>query len=266
MILTEASLLRDLLDSRLAISFPNFRSQAESSDPLGLVYPYSRREDAEVVALLASSLAYGQRKVFVPLVSRILKEMGHSPYDFVMSSGYKSKFDWFKYRFNIPEDLWCLFHATRQVLNCFGSLESAFIIDAEHVGSIGLPLGSFVNSFRSVDFSSLGVSASGTPGFRYLLPDPSLGGACKRLNMFLRWMVRKDSVDLGLWSGLRLSDLIVPLDTHVHHVSKKLGLTDRNGSTWATASSITNSLKLLDPVDPLKYDFLLFSMGVGNEL
>lgn len=260
----KANLLRVMLDGRLASLSSEFHTQALNEDPIGLVYPFSRNEDIEIVALLASSLAYGQRKVFVPILAKILGEMGTSPYSFVMEEGYIGKFDWFKYRFNLSEDLQCFFHSLRSVISAYGSLESLFTL--AYTGSVQEALSSFVHSFRSVSFASLGLPQEGTTGFKYLLPDPALGGACKRLNMFLRWMFRRDNVDLGIWSGVKTSSLVIPLDTHVHRVSKSLGLTERNGSTWATASDITNSLSLLDPLDPLKYDFLLFSMGVWREI
>lgn len=259
----KANLLKSILDSRLASLSSSFRSQAEREDPIGLVYPYTRRDDAEVAALVASCLSYGQRKVFVPVAKKILEEMGSSPYSFVMEKGYLGEFDWFKYRFNLPADLQCLFYSLRSVLLAFGSLESLFTLTETDTKS---SLTSLVDSFRSVDFSVLGLPPKGTKGFQYLLPSPESGGACKRLNMFLRWMCRKDEVDLGIWSGVPLHSLIIPLDTHVHRVSKGLGLTTRNGSTWSTSLDITQSLSKLDPSDPLKYDFLLFSMGVWREL
>lgn len=259
----KANLLKTELDSRLASLSSLFRAQAEKEDPIGLVYPYIRRDDIEVVALLASCLSYGQRKVFVPLVKGLLNEMGASPYSFVMEQGYLGRFEWFKYRFNVADDLQCLFHSLRSVLLSFGSLESLFTLTGYDTKS---SLTSLVDSFRSVDFSVLGLPSHGTKGFQYLLPSPDSGGACKRLNMFLRWMCRKDEVDFGIWSGIPLHSLVIPLDTHVHRVSRGLGLTTKTGSTWSTSLDITQSLLTLDPVDPLKYDFLLFSMGVWREL
>jgi uncharacterized protein (TIGR02757 family) len=194
--------------------------------------------------------------------------MGSSPYDFVMTDGYKRDFDWFKYRFNAPSDLRCLLFAMKHVLEVYGSLESAFVMGflPETDSSVYGSLAAFVSLFRGMDFSACSLPMQGSPGFDYLLPDPHRGGACKRLNMFLRWMFRKDGVDLGLWTGVPLSKLIIPLDTHVHHVSLSLGLTTKSGSTWKCAEEITKSLSQLDPTDPLKYDFLLFSLGVWKEL
>jgi len=267
--LKESRRLRGILDARLDSLRPLFHAQAQVEDPIGLVYPYvSSPKDAEIVALLASSLAYGQRKVFVPVISRILEEIGQSPYDFVMSSAHIGRFSWFKYRFNSPDDLHCLFYSLRHVLEVYGSLESAFVMDfrEETDTTVFSSLRTFVSALSGLDFSVIGLPSEGTPGFRYLLPDPTRGGACKRLNMFLRWMFRKDEVDLGLWTGVPRTKLVVPLDVHVHRVSLALGLTKKNGSTWSTAADVTHSLLQLDPKDPLKYDFLLFSMGAWKEL
>lgn len=238
-------------------------------DPVGVVYPFSSSpKDAEVVALLASSLAYGQRKVFVPILSRLIGEMGASPYSFLMEDGYKSRFDWFKYRFNTADDLRCLLFAMKHTISVYGSLESAFVMGflPEEDSTVFGALSSFVSILRGLNFSPCGLPSEGSPGLAYLLPDPRSGGACKRLNMYLRWMLRRDEVDLGLWTGVPADRLIIPLDTHVQAVSLKLGLTQKKGSTWSNASDITSSLRQLDPKDPLKYDFLLFSLGVGKEL
>jgi uncharacterized protein (TIGR02757 family) len=261
--------LREYLDGRLAKLKPTFRAHAEREDPIGLVYPYADRpRDVEVAALLASSLAYGQRKVFVPVVSRLLSEMGPSPYEFVMNDGYMRRFDWFKYRFNSEDDIRCLFYAMKHVITIYGSLESALVVEADSgsPSTVFSSLTSFVALLRGMDFSPCGTPPEGSSGLAYLLPDPHRGGACKRLNMLLRWMFRMDEVDLGLWTGISPDRLIIPLDTHVQSVSLKLGLTTKSGSTWRCAEDITHSLRQLDPTDPLKYDFLLFSLGAWKEL
>lgn len=266
---SQARRLREFLDGRLAHFKPSFRGHAEREDPIGLVYPYlGSPRDAEVAALISSSLAYGQRKVFVPIVARLLSEMGPSPYEFVMDDGYLRRFDWFKYRFNTADDLQCLLFALKHVLNVYGSLESALVLgfDPDVDSTVYSSLAAFVALLRGLDFSHCGMPTEGSRGFSYLLPDPHLGGACKRLNMMLRWMLRKDEVDLGLWTGIYLDRLIIPLDTHVQSVSLKLGLTTKTGSTWRCAEDITHSLRQLDPRDPLKYDFLLFSLGAWKEL
>lgn len=265
----EVGRLREFLDGRLAQLTGSFRGHAEREDPIGLVYPYADSpRDAEVAALLASSLSYGQRKVFVPVVARLLKEMGSSPYSFVMDDGYLRRFDWFKYRFNTPDDIQCLLYAVQHALTVYGSLESALVLgfDRDVDFTVYSPLAAFVSVLRGLDFSPCGMPVEGSPGLGYLIPDPHLGGACKRLNMLLRWMFRKDAVDLGLWTGISLDRLVIPLDTHVHKVSLKLGLTTKSGSTWRCAQDITGSLSQLDSSDPLKYDFLLFSLGVWKEL
>lgn len=261
--------LRDFLEERLSQFRLTMRDHALREDPIGLVYPYvGSQSDAEVVALLSSSLAYGQRKVFVPVVARLLTEMGSSPYDFVMSDGHLRKFDWFKYRFNKPDDIRCLLFSMKRAFLAYGSLERAFLSGFSPDEDINTysSLSSFVSLLRGADFSSLGIAAGGSTGLSYLLPDPTCGGACKRLNMFLRWMFRKDEVDLNIWSGIPLDRLVIPLDTHVRSVSLKLGLTSRSGSTWKCAEDITDSLRQFDPTDPLKYDFLLFSLGVWKAL
>lgn len=259
-----AGRLRDYLDERLAHFSPLMRSRAEAEDPIGLVYPYSSsRREAELVALLVSTLSYGQRKVFVPLAKRLLDSMGKSPYDFIMDKGYKRDFSWFRYRFNDGNDISCLLYSIKNLLDFYGSLESAFMLGflPEEKDSLLHTIAAFSSSLRGFDFSPCGLPPEGSKSLGYLIPNPYSGGACKRLNMFLRWMFRKDEVDLGIWSGVPLSRLIIPLDTHVGTVSLALGLTSKKSSKWQCAEDITESLLQLDSKDPLKYDFLLFSMG-----
>lgn len=261
-----ASALREQLDRRLDTCSEELRQHAAQHDPIGVVYSYDESNDIEVAAFVASCLAYGQRKVFVPILRRLLREMGRSPYDFVTADGYKRSYDWFRYRFNRPDDLRCLFYGLRHVLLRYGSLESAFVIDDPGDRATRDSLGLLVGLLRNQDFSQIGTASAGTKGFRYLLPDPLKGGACKRLNMFLRWMVRSDQIDFGLWSGLSPDRLVIPLDVHVQNASEYLGLTSKRGSRWSTAVDITDSLSQLDPEDPLKYDFLLFSLGAWDDL
>lgn len=230
---------------------PEMLRQAMDNDPIGTLYAYSNPLDLEVAGMLASSLAYGQRKVFLPILRRLFSQIGHSPYDFVMAEGFRQRFQWLRYRFNTGNDVEDLCRGLRSLLQHQNSLESFF---TSTDGSMQGALTSFVRSLRtSVNYV--------TPGLSYLIPDPAKGGACKRLNMFLRWMCRKDSIDLGVWSTIPTSMLVIPLDVHVHKVSRTLGLTSRSVADWRTAVDITQELKSLDFNDPLKYDFLLFSLG-----
>lgn len=261
-----ASRLRAELEELLLKFSPQLRDHAEQGDPISTVYLYDSPRDQEVVAFIASCLAYGSRKVFVPVIRHMLREMGRSPYEFVISGGYQNSFDWFSYRFNSSLDLRCLLLSLQKVLLSYGSLESAFLVDFDVKSDLRSHLSGFSQLFRGADLNPLGLSGEVPNGFLYLVPDPSKGSACKRLNMFLRWMVRKDKIDLGLWSGLEKSSLIIPLDTHVQKTSKLLKLTSKNSGSWATAVDITHSLLQVDPDDPLRYDFLLFSLGAWRKL
>ena len=265
--LNNASTLRDTLDGLLAEKQDALWAHAQREDPVQLVHAYSAPRDQEIVALIASCLSYGQRKVFIPVIRRICQSLGGSPYDFVASGKARAlDFDWFRYRFNKPDDLRCLFYGLERVVTSHGSLEAAFLSFPSSSAPFRDQLSAFVSLFREVDYTPVVGSPEGTKGFRYLLPAPEKGGACKRLNMFLRWLVRKEGVDLGIWEGICPSALVVPLDVHVQRVSRALGLTAKTGSTWKVAEDITHSLSQLDPSDPLKYDFLLFSLGAWGDL
>lgn len=243
------------LDTLLTELQPAMIQQAKDNDPIGTLYGYADAQDLEIAGIIASSLAYGQRKVFLPIINRLFNQMGHSPYDFVMSEGFKHRFQWLRYRFNTGSDIEMLCSGLRSMLRREDSLEAFFTTK----GSAHDALTSFSSALRA-------SVTEVTPGLSYLVPDPTKGGACKRLNMFLRWMCRKDSIDLGVWSVLPTSSLVIPLDVHVHKVSRTLGLTHRSAADWRTAFEITDNLKCLDAQDPLKYDFLLFSLGAWKRI
>ena len=262
-----ADQLRTVLETRMSQLGPRLVNDALYDDPISTVYPYPDPQDQEIAAFVASCLSYGQRKVFVPLIRQLLRDMGPSPYQFVMNDDLdRSRFDWFSYRFNSPDDIRCLVYSLRHVIRRYGSLEDAFVRGWGENNDLRSCLGVFVGLLRSVDFSPVVSTSEGTKGFRYLVPDPAKGSACKRLNMFLRWMLRSDNIDLGLWTGVPVSSLVIPLDTHITKAGALLGLTSRKDCSWKTAVDITHSLAQLDGKDPLKYDFLLFALGAWREL
>ena len=185
--------------------------------------------------------------------------MGTSPLQFLSQSSWASfreTFAGFSHRFATGEELSALLAGTAIVINRFGSLQAAFLAGYSEKDDTILPaLSHFVTAV--ID------AAPAPPG--HLLPHPDRGSACKRLNLFLRWMVRRDAVDPGGWHQIPPSQLIIPLDTHMHRVGLKLGFTHRKQGNMKTAVEITNGFKALIPEDPVRYDFVLTRLGVWGK-
>jgi uncharacterized protein (TIGR02757 family) len=222
-------------------------------------YPDPR--DREVVALLTACLAYGRVDLFSSALERVWAVMGASPARFVLSFDPRrdaALFSDFLYRFNRPRDVAAFCLAVRQVLESHGSLESCFLAgDPASAGPLAPALEAFARAFLEADLDSVFPRGRLSRGYRHLFPLPSAGGPCKRLQLFLRWMVRREPPDFGLWRRVSPARLLVPVDTHVENMSRAIGLTRRRSRTWKMAEEITANLAAIDPADPVKFDFAL---------
>lgn len=255
-----------LLKTELDRLYREFDASWLDLDPLGLVRPYTDPEDREIAGFIASALAIGQYDLIRKAVREILEMMGPSPYEFVRRFESRRSggiFDGFVYRFYRGRDIGLLLSWTGAVVRSHGSLLNLFLKgfhpdDAD----IGSALSRFVRSLLAMDPSPFYARppARGT-GIRHFLADPADGSACKRLNLFLRWMVRRDSPDLGIWRSIPPSRLIMPVDTHIARLAPLIGLTSRKSADWRMAVGITEALRRLDPGDPVKYDFALCTIG-----
>jgi uncharacterized protein (TIGR02757 family) len=226
------------------------RREFVASDPVLFLHRYPVLRDREVVGLVASSLAYGRVAQIVRSVDAVLSRMGISPFAFVMSSSARAvtrAFRSFRHRFTSGVEVAALVIGARRVLARHGSLETCF---GNHLGRSGGSLVPALSGFAR----ELG-SAEGTVDS--LLPRPERGSACKRLNLFLRWMVRNDEVDPGGWSCVSPASLLVPLDTHMHRVGLELGATRRRQADMRTAQDVTAAFREVSPDDPVRYDFAL---------
>jgi uncharacterized protein (TIGR02757 family) len=220
---------------------------------------YPAPADRELVALLTCCLAYGRVDLFGRELDRALRAMGPSPVAFVRGFDPQRDarvFDGFLYRFNRPRDLVAFCAAARQVLARHGSLERGFLAgDPEPRGALGPPLERFARAFLEADLRDVFPRGRLSRGYRHLFPLPSAGGPCKRLLLFMRWMVRREPPDFGLWAGVSPARLLVPVDTHIENMSRAIGLTRRRSRSWRMAEEITARLAAVDPADPVKYDF-----------
>ncbi len=239
------------------------------ADPLSVVHRFPRPEDREVAGLIAAAFSYGRVPQILKTLEKIFGPMEGSPYAFVqnfdcMRDG--AKFSGLVHRFNNDRDLICLLLGLQQVLREFGSIKGLFLsgyLPSEP--DVGPALTRFVEHLLSLDYSPLygHCSLPPTAGVRFLLPSPRKKSACKRLNMYLRWVVRcSDSLDLGLWPEVSPAKLLIPLDTHVARIAKRIGLTRRASADWGAVLEITENLRRLDPQDPVRYDFALAHLGI----
>ena len=243
--------------------------QRLAQDPLGLVHDYADPLDQEIVALCAAQLAYGRVDLFRPILSGLFAHMDTfgSPRAYVMGFDGAAEapiLEHFSYRWTKGCDWQVFLCALRAMLEKHGSLKSAFESAWEEEQHIDAVLNRVVGEMA--DFA-LGFSDGKlSRGSRYFFSMPAGGSACKRWALFLRWMVRspEKGIDLGLFA-LPSESLMMPLDTHVHRISRMIGLTRRKDTSWKTASEVTKALAKLDPVDPTRFDFALAHLGISNK-
>lgn len=257
--------LRPRLDAFLASTDAGARI---GFDPVEFPHRYSGPRDIEVSALLAAALAYGRADLFRPKVDALLQRMGPSPAAFVRGldvPGATALLSGFVYRFNVGTDVAVLLLGMGRALREHGSLEALFVQGLREDGSLHAALAAFTAALRQVPMEPLRAALGPERGLHHLLPSPLGPGAAKRLNLFLRWMVRgPDAVDFGIWKRVPPSRLVIPLDTHIGRISQYLGFTRRKDLTWRTAEEVTASLRVLDAEDPVRFDFALCHYGMSG--
>jgi len=224
-------------------------------DPLEVLYDYSDPLDREIAAFIAASLAYGRVKSILASVHNVLRPM-RCPRRFLAEStpeSLRAAFAGFKHRFATGKELVALLLGIKRLVERHGSLQAAFTGHLANGHDTVLPaLTAFVAELRD--------AADGLDD--HLLPRPERGSACKRLNLFLRWMVRRDAVDPGGWDPVSPARLLVPLDVHMHRICRALGLTRRESADLRTALEITDAFRAFAPDDPVRYDFALTRLGI----
>jgi uncharacterized protein (TIGR02757 family) len=248
--------------------YAEFNYPDSATDPIQIVRRFTAAEDREVVGFCAAALAFGRVASVLQSIERLLTIIGDRPAAYVRGFDPRRevrRFDGFVHRWTRGADLAALLWILRQMFDRAGSIEGFFVAgynaSAEDVGPA---LDSLSSRALSLDIRSAYGRVPRAPGVCYFFPRPSAGSGCKRLNLFLRWMVRRDALDLGVWTRIASSSLVVPLDTHVVRVGRCLGLTRYTSPGWPMAKDITASLRRLDPVDPVKYDFALCHLGMMN--
>ncbi|MCB0572179.1 MAG: TIGR02757 family protein [Phaeodactylibacter sp.] len=228
-------------------------------DPISIPHRFSRLQDIEIAGFWAAMLAWGQRKTIISKAAELVELMDGAPYDFVRNHDEqdRARFLAFRHRtFQLTDTLYFL-EFFQQYYRQHDSLEDAF---ARFLSPADAHVGPALTGFHEL-FFSLPDAPERT---RKHIATPARQSACKRLNMFLRWMVRRDDsgVDFGLWQRIRPAQLLIPLDVHVERVARRLGLLERKQADWQGVLQLTERLRAFDPADPARYDFALFGMGV----
>ena len=259
---SRVSALRPALD-RL---YDEFNRPDAAADPVQFVWRYDRLPDREVVAFLASGLAFGNVASILRTLEWLTARLGRRPADYVLAFDPAREgpaLSPFVHRWTKGVDVVALVLVLQEMLRRAGSLEAFFVAGDDPASpDVGPALESFSRRACAIDVSAAYGAPRPRAGVEYFFARPSRGGACKRLNLFLRWMVRRDRLDPGGWTAIAPARLIVPLDVHVIRVGQCLRLTRYRSAGWRMASDITASLRQLDPADPVKYDFALCHLGM----
>lgn len=245
--------IKDLLEVKVKqFNQPDFIQD----DPISIPHQFQRKQDIEIAGFFMATIAWGKRSMIINNGYKLMELMNQEPYEFVMNAGQKDlkQLNSFVHRTFQAEDLQYFIKALQKIYQKHDTLEKAFIGKNQKERLIN-----FHHNFLSFDAPSRTYKHIANPG---------KGSSAKRLNMFLRWMVRKDNcgVDFGIWNEIPMSDLHCPLDVHTGNIARKLGLIKRKANDWKAVEELQKHLVKMDPQDPSKYDFALFGLGVYNEI
>jgi uncharacterized protein (TIGR02757 family) len=257
-----------LLRARLDDLYAAYNREDAAADPIQIVRRYAHPADQEVVGFCAAALAFGRVQSVLNTVDTLTAIIGPRPAEYVRTFDPAAPHPELRrmvHRWTRGRDLVALLWILRQMIDRAGSIEAFFCEeDGDGSADIAEALDRFSRRALALDLRAAYGRVPARAGVCYFFPRPSAGSGCKRLNLFLRWMVRRDAVDLGAWTRVTPARLVVPLDTHVIRLGRCLRLTRYTSPGWRMASEITSSLRRLDPRDPVKYDFSLCHVGMMN--
>lgn len=258
----------ETLRGPLETLYRTFDSEASASDPVHVVRRYREAEDREVVGFCAAALAFGRVASVLKSIEALLAVLGPRPAAFVRAfdpARHARRLQPLVHRWIRGRDLVALVLVLQRMLRDSGSIER-FLLEGDDPAApdLGPALDAFSRRALAIDLRPAYSRMPARPGVCYFFPRPSVGSACKRLNLFVRWMARTDAVDLGVWKNISPARLIVPLDTHVIRLGQCLRLTRYTSPGWKMAAEITASLRAIHPDDPVRYDFSLCHVGMMN--
>jgi uncharacterized protein (TIGR02757 family) len=248
--------------------YAGFNHADSATDPIHIVRRFECDDDREIVGFIAAALAFGRVSSVLQSIERVLAVIGPAPAAYVRrfdARRHGPAFAGIVHRWTRDADIVAMLWLLRQMVDRGGSVEG-FFLEGYDAGAddVADALDSFSTRAMALDLKAAYGRVPKRPGVCYFFPRPSAGSACKRLNLFLRWMVRSDALDLGVWKRVSSAKLIVPLDTHVIRVGRCLRLTRYTSPGWRMARDITASLRRLDAQDPVRYDFSICHLGMMN--
>ena len=249
------------LNQKLDYHYKAFDKSQLEPDPLQFPHLFKDENDIEVMAFISSVFAYGNVKQIINSLNKFLVIANNQPFNFIRKYSGKTKSEPnIIHRFYSAKDIQKLFQLLKISYNEYGSLKNLFLLgydsSDENIKSGITNFSKYFLDKAKNEFSSV------SRGLAFMFPLPKKGSACKRMNLFLRWMVRKDELDFGLWKEIPTSKLIIPVDTHIARICKQLNLTKRKNVSWKMAEEITQNLKRFDSDDPVKYDFAICHIGM----
>lgn len=226
------------------------------NDPIQFPHRFKNKDDIELAGFIASLFAYGNRKLFITKLNDLFNRADNDIANYVRNGDFKN-LTGMEYRFSKDYDIIPIFQILHKLYSEDNGLEELFKYSWKNFEE------NYINFFQTVVnyFYSQSPRTVGQ-GFYHMIPNPQNGGAMKRMNMFLRWMVRKSTVDLGVWNFMKPKDLLIPLDVHVARVSRNMGLLNRKSNDFKAVIELTEKLRKFSPDDPVKYDFAMFAFGV----
>lgn len=227
-------------------------------DPIQFIHKGKNKKEAEIMGFIASLFAYGNRTLFIKKLNEIFDKTGDDIVGFIKQGDFSSM-KGIEYRFSKENDIIPIFQVLSKLYNESRGLEELFehgykqnCLDVKVLSAIKTA----VDYFYSLAPKTVGQ------GFYHMIPNPNNGGAMKRMNMYLRWMIRKSSVDIGIWKFMKPSELLIPLDVHVARVSREMGLLKRKSNDMKAVLELMEQLRKFCPEDPVKYDFAMFAYGI----
>jgi uncharacterized protein (TIGR02757 family) len=259
-----------LLGERLETLYRLYGPETIATDPILFPRRYAPAEDREVAGWIAAAFAYGQVPIIQASVGRLLEALGPRPAEGLdaisdFRAFARGPLEGFRHRFHGARDAAALLYAIARVREEAGSVRAFFESELrEDEPDVGGLLSRVVARLLALDYRPV-LGRRSLPAqspVRFFFPDPADGSACKRWNLYLRWMVRRDAVDFGIWPGIPTDRLVVPTDTHVHRIARRLRLTRRKTADWKAAREITRSLSRFDSRDPVRYDYALCRIGI----
>lgn len=250
------------LKRKLDYHYRTFDKSSISPDPLQFLHLFKEVKDIEIAGIISSVFAYGNVIQIIKTLERIFEILGDKPSEFVENFVYEKEaglFKEIKHRFYTADDIAKFFRGLHRVYTEDGSLKQMFLM---YYFPQEKNLRDAVSFFSRNLLDASRGKENPTQGLTFMFPDPAKGSACKRMNLFLRWMIRKDQLDFGLWYEIPPDKLVIPVDTHVAKICKELKLTTAKNISWKMAEEITENLKKFDPKDPVKYDFAICHIGM----